>query len=76
MAKDNILKLTMETQIPGLKLYYSFDNSFPDNFYPEYTSVTNVPTDASMLRVISYRDGKPVGRMISVSVEDLEKRTE
>lgn len=74
MGKDNILKLAMETQIPGLKLYYSFDNSFPDNYYPEYTGVINVPKDASMLRVISYRDGKPIGRMISAPIAELKKR--
>ncbi|MGH2564098.1 MAG: beta-N-acetylhexosaminidase, partial [Ginsengibacter sp.] len=76
MGKDNILKLTMETQISGLRLYYSFDNSFPDNFYPEYTGAINVPKDASMFRVISYRNDKPVGRMISATIADLKKRIE
>ena len=76
MGKDNILTLTMETQIPGLKLYYSFDNSFPDNFYPAYTGVINVPKDASMFRVVSYRNGKLIGRMISAPIADLKKRIE
>jgi hexosaminidase len=34
----------------------------------------NIPTDADTFRVISYRDGKPAGKMITVSLAELEKR--
>lgn len=70
---DRIL-VTLDTEIEGLDIYYSFDNSFPDHFYPKYTGPLTVPVDAEILRVITYRDGKPVGRMINMPVEELNKR--
>ena len=61
-------------EIEGLDLHYSFDNSYPDEFYPAYKQTLAVPKDAAMLRVISYRNGKPVGRMISMPIAELKKR--
>ncbi|MEP7277646.1 MAG: beta-N-acetylhexosaminidase [Bacteroidota bacterium] len=72
---NGILQVNFENEIEGLDVYYSFDNSFPDNYYPRYNKIpVNVPKDASLLRVITYRNGKPLGRMISIAVADLEKR--
>ncbi|MEO6232612.1 MAG: family 20 glycosylhydrolase [Ferruginibacter sp.] len=75
-AKNNngILGIELATQIDGLDIYYSFDNSFPDNFYPKYTAQLTPPKDAVMLRVITYRDNSPIGRMITVPLDDLKKR--
>ncbi|HEY0433435.1 MAG TPA: family 20 glycosylhydrolase [Chitinophagaceae bacterium] len=64
----------LSTEIEGLKIYYSFDNSFPDNYYPAYTDPLTVPKDASNLKVITYRDGKPIGRMITMPVAELKRR--
>ncbi|HTD92803.1 MAG TPA: family 20 glycosylhydrolase [Chitinophagaceae bacterium] len=61
-------------EIPGLQLHYSFDNSYPDEFYPTYKQPLMVPRDAALMKVISYRDGKPIGRMITMPVEVLKKR--
>lgn len=71
---DSLVMVEMETEIKGLNIYYSFDNSFPDNFYPKYTEPVIIPKDASLMRVITYRDGKPIGRMISIPVSALKKR--
>jgi hexosaminidase len=71
---DNQVVVELSTEIEGLKIYYSFDNSFPDKFYPEYTEPLVVPKDASNLKVITYRDGKPIGRMTTMPVEELKKR--
>ncbi len=66
------VKLTSE--IEGLDIYTSFDNSTPDNFYPKYTEAQLIPKDASLMRIITYRDNKPIGRVMSVTTEDLKKR--
>jgi len=66
--------VTLSTEIKGLDIHYSFDNSYPDNFYPKYESALTVPKDAQVMRVITYRDGKPTGRMISITMADLKKR--
>jgi hexosaminidase len=71
---DNQVVVELSTEIEGLNIYYSFDNSFPDKFYPEYKEPLIVPKDASNLRVLTYRDGKPIGRMTTMPVEELKKR--
>ncbi len=71
---DNEVIVELSTEVEGLHIYYSFDNSFPDKFYPEYTEPLIVPKDASNLRVITYRDGKQIGRMTTMPVEELKKR--
>lgn len=67
-----IVKLS--TEIDGLAIHYSFDNSFPDNFYPSYTTPLTVPQEASFLKVITYRNKKPIGRMMVMTVAEVKKR--
>jgi len=74
MSTDNKLTVEMTTEIPGLDIYYSFDNSYPDRFYPKYTGAVEVPKDASQLKVITYRGKEPIGRMISMPVAELKRR--
>ena len=64
----------LSSEIEGLDLHYSFDNSHPDNFYPAYSAPVAFPKEASMLRVITYRNGKPIGRQIALPVAELKKR--
>ncbi len=71
---DNQLKIELSTEVKGLDIYYSFDNSFPDRFYPKYTKPLTPPEDAVMLKVITYEGNKKVGRMISMPIKELNKR--
>jgi hexosaminidase len=64
----------LSTEVEGLNIYYSFDNSHPDNFYPKYTTPLSIPKDAIMLKAVTYRDGKPIGRQIDMPVAELQKR--
>ena len=64
----------METEIEGLDIHYSFDNSFPDQFYPKYNGPVDVPKDASTMKVITYRNGKPIGRMMVMTRAEMNKR--
>lgn len=68
------LKIDLSTEIKGLDMYYTFDNSFPDRFYPKYTEALIPPKDAVMLRVITYKGDKPVGRMMTLALKDLQQR--
>ena len=72
-ANDSVT-VDLSTEVEGLDIYYSFDNSNPDNFYPKYTTTLSIPKDASMIKVITYRDGQPIGRQINVPVADLKRR--
>ena len=68
------LQIELSTQIKGLEIHYSFDNSFPDNFYPTYTAPLVPPEDAVMLKVITYRGNKVMGRMISMPIAEMDRR--
>jgi hexosaminidase len=70
--KEMLVKLA--TEVEGLNTYYSFDNSLPDNYYPEYKSPIIVPKDASNLKVVTYRNGKQIGRLITMPIAELKKR--
>ena len=73
-AKGNLL-VDFETEIDGLAVHFSFDNSFPDQHYPHYAGKSvQVPVDAAPMKVITSRNGKLIGRMMTISVEELRKR--
>ncbi len=73
-TSNNQLKIQLSTEVNGLDIYYSFDNTFPDRFYPKYTSPLTVPKESVMLKVITYKRKQPVGRMIAMPIEELQKR--
>ncbi|MDP4283132.1 MAG: family 20 glycosylhydrolase [Bacteroidota bacterium] len=75
-SPDKKLIVELSTEIDGLDIYYTFDNSFPDKFYPKYTEPLIVPEDAVALKLITYRDGKPIGRMITVPVTELKNKAD
>jgi hexosaminidase len=77
-VKDSggIMKVKLATEIPGLAIYYTFDGTNPDNFYPRYEGKPlDIPTGATEIRVITYQDGKPIGRQINCPVTVIAKRT-
>ncbi len=64
----------LETEIEGLDIHYSFDNSFPDNFYPAYKEPLIVPKDASFMKLVTYRYKEPIGRLMVLPITELKKR--
>jgi len=75
-TEDKQLKIELATEVKDLDLYYSFDNSFPDQYYPKYTGPLVPPKDAVMLKVISYRGKQPVGRMTAMPIAELKTRAD
>lgn len=71
---DRQVMVELTTEIDGLDIYYSFDNSTPDRFYPKYTEKVVIPKDANQMRVITYRGKQAIGRLLTISVDDLNKR--
>jgi hexosaminidase len=74
LTQDSLVKVELINEIPNLDIYYSFDNSYPDRFYPKYDGPIIAPKDATQLRVITYRGKEPIGRMITMPIADLRKR--
>jgi hexosaminidase len=71
---DGSLSLEMKTEVNDLDIFYTLDNTFPDNFSPRYTQAVVLPKGTDWVKVIACRNGKPTGRLLTVSVTDLEKR--
>lgn len=65
---------SMEGEINGLEIYYTIDESIPDNFSNHYTGKFVIPEDVTILRVQAYRDGKAIGKLLSIPMESLKKR--
>lgn len=72
--KDSMLVVKLDKEVADLDLYYTVDNSFPDAFSPRYTQPIVMPKDAAMLRVISYRGNTAIGRMHTMTVEEMNRR--
>ena len=68
------LYVEMTGEIEGLIFYYSIDESMPDNYSEVYRTSMMLPEDVTLLRVISYRDGKPLGKLLNIPMESLKKR--
>lgn len=76
-ARDNngVLTVSLSTEIKGLDIYYTFDNSNPDTYYPRFNGKPlTFPKGAAQLTVVTYRNGKPAGEQFTIKKEDLEKR--
>jgi len=73
-SADRQLLVELTTEVEDLDIYYSFDNSYPDRFYPKYTEKLLPPKDATILRVITYKGKEAVGRMLTMPIEELNKR--
>lgn len=69
------LTVGITTEISGLDLYYTFDQTNPDNTYPKYDGTPlKFPMGANQINVIAYRDGQPIGVQIGVKKDELIKR--
>ncbi len=68
------LHANMEGEIDGLEFYYTIDESIPDHFSNHFSGAILLPEDVSILRVISYRKGSPVGKLLNIPIEALKQR--
>jgi len=71
---DGKLQIELATEIDGLDIYFTFDETNPDNFYPKYNSPLSVPKDAVTLKVVTYRGNKQIGKQINMPIAVLKKR--
>lgn len=76
VRKNDAGKITIEltAEVKGIDFMYTVDNTIPSIYNAKYDGVIELPEGADMFRVASYRDGKQLGKLISIKTEDLEKR--
>ena len=70
----DILEVNLSHELPDMELFYTTDNTIPDQLATRYTQPFMLPKGANRIKVVAFRAGKPIGRMIDVPTEDLEKR--
>lgn len=73
-VKDDKLTLILESEVPGLDIYYTIDDTMPDHHSTKYTQPVELPDGPINLRVITYRNGKPIGHLITLKRDDLRRR--
>ena len=64
----------MEGEVEGLDIYYTINDQLPDNYSEKYTAPFLIPEDVLSLKVISYRNGKQIGKYLNIPIESLRKR--
>ncbi|MCE4565327.1 family 20 glycosylhydrolase [Maribellus sp. CM-23] len=70
-------QIVFTPEIKGLDIYYTFDMTFPDKFYPKYKNEPiSIPSGATEIWAITYRDGKPLGRLLVITLDELKNRLE
>jgi hexosaminidase len=74
LRSNGELVLKMEGEVEGLDIYYTINDQMPDNFSDKYTNPIVLPEDVLSVRIISYRDGKPIGKFLNIPIESLKKR--
>lgn len=72
--KDGKLMVTLDSEIPGLDIFYTIDDAVPSRYSPKYSQPVEIPEGPVTLRTITYRNGKQIGRMIVLKREELKKR--
>jgi hexosaminidase len=65
---------SMEGELRGLDFYYTIDESMPDQYSNPFIKAFLIPDDVTILRVISYRDGKPIGKLLNIPINALKQR--
>jgi hexosaminidase len=74
--KEGRIWVEMEPEISGLDIYYTIDGTMPDNYSLKYAEPVQIPEGPVWLRVVSYRNGSPIGHMIILTPEQLKRRAE
>jgi len=72
--EDEKLMCKLENSIPNTEIYYTIDNSYPMQFGQKYMKPFKIPEGNLDLHTQTFRDGKPIGRELHISREDLVKR--
>lgn len=68
------LVIDMSTDVEGLDIYYTLDHTLPSRYHSKYKDAIVIPEGVQLFRVLTYEGDEAVGKLISIPIEDLEKR--
>lgn len=64
----------LKNNVPNTSIYYTIDNTYPVKFGVKYTEPFEIPTGKLSLRTQTFRNDKPLGRVLLIPRTDLVKR--
>ncbi len=70
------VKIKIGCELEDSDIYYTFDNTDPDPFTPKYSEPLSIPMNATWLRVVTYRNGKQSGKVITLRIDELTKKAQ
>jgi len=74
-AENGEFRIVFMPEIKGLDIYYTFDCTFPDQFSAKYDGKSiQTPKGSSEIWAIAYRNGKPIGRLLVITFDELKAR--
>lgn len=74
-ANNGDVVLDINTEVPDIDVYYAFDDTDPDQFYPKYEGKTiAIPKGAKNISMVSYRDNTQKSRIVKLPIIELKKR--
>jgi hexosaminidase len=68
------LTVNMETELADLDIFLTTDDTMPDKYSNKYTKPFELPEGPVTLRVITYRNDKPIGHLMIFKPEELKTR--
>ena len=72
--QDGKMMCTLSNDLADVTIYYTIDGTFPAQYSTKYTQPFEIPKGDITFRAVCYRNGKPIGRTLTISKEMLEKR--
>ncbi len=73
-GKTGKTTVSMDSEVPGLDIFYTIDGAMPSKYTPKYSKPVELPEGPVTLRVVTYRNGKQIGHLITLKPEELKKR--
>ncbi len=75
MVNDKMM-CVLSSELSNVDLYYTIDGTFPAKYSTKYAGTFEIPNAEITFRVVAYRNGIQIGRMLTISSELLKKRIE
>lgn len=72
--KEGKLEVKLSSPVENTVIKYSLDNTYPLTYAQEYRGTITVPEGQLFLRTQLFRNGKPLGRLLQISREELVNR--
>jgi len=67
------LLIDLSSEVPGIDIFYTIDESMPDNFSSKYKEPVLIPAEGAItMRIQAYRNGQPIGHLITLGTELLK----